>query len=451
MTVWTKAASLGIALTLSVGGCGDDKKPQPPGGGGGAGGAAGSGGAGGTAGSGTLATNEACSGRDWIAECASVTPRLEVTVKDDAGMPVQNALVFQFPMNLKKSAISADLPSEDGLKRKISYDACTNQDGKATICGFDPETLPVDALGVVGLKSGYERAASGGLTIAATDVTPVELTLARDPAATEEKVLVMSCQNWHRGPTVFSIADMKYTVAPFGQVVDYLMADPSDPMKHFDTLYIEGDSDQWQCFGELTAPGKPEKLWQWVNAGGLLVMIQANDSHWSKDTGCVEAAETCPIDMFPRDYQHKLRGEKMACNDYKSGRILQPDHPVLAGVSLDSWSYSEEKEPGNLKSFIGYDTIDRDTVDESVWQVLVAGPTDPAEIEAKRMACGEEYAAVERTAMLIEATVGAGKVHVNNTGFFHGAYGDLFPGGVTDPNAIKLRDNLVAYIKAHRK
>jgi hypothetical protein len=402
---------------------------------------------------GPVAKPEYCPGKDWVAECAGATPRLEVSVVDETGAPVPNVLVYQFPMNLLKESIDTQLyPAQDGLERKIQYDACTGPEGKVTICGFDPASLPVTAREIVAVKSGYTRGTTGEVAIAAGDVKQLAIKMDKNPSATDERILTMTCQNWHREVSLLASEDVQFTMAPFGKAIDTLVPDPAHPLRDFDTFFVGLDASMWQCFGELLVPEKNAKLIEWVKAGGLLFFGQQNDSKFARSTGCPTSANVCPNEVLPPDYRFELLAEKGGCNDFVSGQPMDTSHMLTDGITDWTWEYNEAKEglSTKTKKNLAFDAVNGATVNRKMWSVLVAGPSDSAEIDKKTADCGTEYAGSESAIHLMEASLGKGKILVGQSAYEQGSQG-YHTGGLTDPAAIAAMQNVIKYLKAQVK
>src|SRR5262249_15033896 len=144
----------------------------------------------------------------------------------------------------------ANYPVNDATNRRYQYDACTNAQGKATICGFDPAhvTAGINLLDLYALQPGglsgtaYNRGATGPFTInSSSTAIQKDITLTPDTAATNEKVLLLTCQGWHREASLLTRNHVKWTMAPFGKALDYLHQATMDnvpPLTDFDTIAI---------------------------------------------------------------------------------------------------------------------------------------------------------------------------------------------------------------------
>src|SRR6185295_18518083 len=100
-----------------------------------------------------------------------------------------------------------------------------------------------------------------------------------------------------------------FDVAPLGKAIETLIPDPAKPLAAYDTLYVGiavTDTERWD---EFLVAEKNEKLWAWVNAGGLLLFGETDQIGWNKNSGCPKNAQDagqCPVDVFPEAYRFEI-------------------------------------------------------------------------------------------------------------------------------------------------
>jgi hypothetical protein len=372
--------------------------------------------------------------RNFAEACEGVLPQIRVTVTDGT-RPIPNALVYPFYESLKKYKLDPDrFPEVNGTEQAIGYDACTDEEGVAVICGFDPADAIKGATQLRVVKAGYSFYASPKIVVTSTVYErPVRLT----PMNVEDdRILVMSCEPQHREPTLLQRAGVGFTMAPIGTVVDQL--------DDFDTLLIGFACNKHESFNELLVRERNERLLEWVRGGGLLFFAQQNDSKWSRRTGCACQARACP------EYQFEILPENEKCNDYEAA-IVAKDDPLVSGVpSWEAWSYREQVVPGDpndpRRSFVCLDCIDGSELGDR-WEILLTVRPIASE-EKPKSSCPGDYDESGKHVALMRAQFGEGMIVVAHHAWEQGSEGETLDLTYSDPNGIAARAAVISLLKS---
>ncbi len=408
------------------------------------------------------------SGRSWVVECAGEATRIDWLVVDEQGAPVENVLVNfgggGAGGGVKGLPYKRDTNTYPSKTTEFDngYDlVCTNEEGRASMCFFDTTALPFTTV-IEGLSTGHHAVKSGyaifnsneAFTLAEGEVKTIQVTLKVNAAATEEKILLVPGNgNGNKEPLALAGKDLRFSIPDTGKIMETLLADPSNPLRDFDTLIL-GDSraNNVDMFELLDATNK-DLLFEWVNAGGLLIFDQPNDTGWSKTSNCPASFTLCAKDIFPTDYQFDMLYDNN-CNNVETGDIFDASHPFVAGLAtpLANFAFSNYYTTGSgTSSLLAADTIDARTVNKNVWKVLIAGPSSDTEVTAKQASCKPPYNAYGKNeqVILMEANYGAGKILINRTQAVS-YISALLNNGTSDPKLETLMNNYVAYLRAHQ-
>jgi hypothetical protein len=376
--------------------------------------------------------------RDFAAECEGVSPRLVVTVRDETG-PVANALVYPFPQTLRKVRVDpVRFPEVNGTEQTIGYDACTDEQGVAVICGFE-DPAAITQLRVV--KRGHAFFHTGPFALTSTSVVQVPVSLTSTPAE-DHRILVMSCEPHHREPTLLQRANVDFVMAPIGTVIDRL--------PEFDTLLIGFACNKHESFNELLTRDGNAALFQWVRDGGHLFFAQQNDSKWSRETGCACQAKACPEQILPPEYRFKLLPENDKCNDYRAASVVLAEDPLVREVpTWEGWSYHEQIAPSETRSFVCLDCIDGTSLG-AVWSVVLRA--EPIADEPKS-SCpswnGGAYDLAATHVALMHAIYGDGMIVVAHHAWEQGSEGESI-GAAVDANAKLAREAVIDFLTGRR-
>ncbi len=389
---------------------------------------------------------------DQINICSDRT-RIEITVTDQDENPLAGVMIYHNDAALRIYNIDEELyPRTDSANRYLNYFVCTNAEGKASLCGKDNITL----YGLIATKSEYSvglkyiNSDKSKYTLNSGDVLEVSFQLEPIAASNSSKVLALpsKCDNVPFVEAYLITNKISYAIPQFGKIVDTLIPNPNNLLQYYDTLVIGVTINQRLHFYEMLSQDNIQRIWDWIDAGGRMIFFQQNDSLWSVDLSCL--SDNCPSDLFPPPYDFNLIPESIGefedCNDFNYGTIINTSHPFVQGVSFDSWEW-QVKLKGIDKEFVVFDAIEAQSVNktEQVWDIIVAGSPNASE-RLEHSSCFS-YLAQENSAIyLMEAKPGNGRIIMCEVAVTQGAFG-IFSGYESDPNAVKLMENIMEFIK----
>jgi hypothetical protein len=398
--------------------------------------------------------------------CADITPRVEVTVKDVNGNPLQYAMVNSYYPAFSLTYVDPSVyPAKDGFGRKKSYFTCTDEQGKAMLCGWDPSSeyatstgsdINVWRSGYLPAHYGFDPTADPVLGDGVVRTMEVALQAAADVGQTS-KVLFLPCYTGDESRMTYALTyeGVAFTIPAFGQVVDALVTDPEHPLANFDTLVLDGSCSWYEPYEELLVPEKNAELWRWIAAGGRVFFGEPSSSGWTIDEASC-TMEPCSSAFFPEEYRFSLmpkhRGstaDSRSCPRFAHGTIVDADHPLANGVTFDNWTYVEyrQAEATDLKYLVTWGATWRATVDESLWNVVMAVTSDQAEIDAKP-GCWQDdptLTAFNSGVALMETKYGAGSVLLVHAAWMQATNGER-TGQTHAADAVALKNNIIDWI-----
>lgn len=394
--------------------------------------------------------------------CANETPRVEVTVTDESGKPVQYAMVNSYYPSFSLTNVdSVEYPDKDGFGRKKSYYTCTNEQGKASLCGW-PNQDTGTGRDIDVWRTGY-RPSSSRFDSTAPALAPgvvrtldVTLTKAAEVGQTS-KVLFVPCftGDEHRLPFLLTYENVAFTIPAFGQVVDALMADPAHPLANFDTLVLDTGCSWNEPYEEFLVPAKNAKLWDWIAAGGRVLMSEPSYTGWSTADTVNCPAAPCSDAFFPAPYRFdfvpKTLGSARNCARFLHGTIADAASPFVQGLTFDNWSYVEYRQSSwsDAKLYLTWGATKKSTVDTSLWHPILTVSSSAQEV-ADKAACWENNPSLNTTdaaVAMMKTDYDAGTVILNHAAWVQGSNGERVGGGEPfDANAVILKNNIVRFI-----
>ena len=190
-------------------------------------------------------------------------------------------------------------------------------------------------------------------------------------------------------------------------------------------MIIGHDATKYSEFNQLIAASS--QVTRFLRDGSHLYIGQINDF----------TVEGMRLPFLEGDRAFMLHTESAPFNDFASGKILDPTHPLVRDVSFSSWQYIEEGQQ-QVKNNVVFDAAIRDSFTGPHWQIVVTTP-------AEDFSSGAGTVEAEQDVIIAEYTdpEGGGRIIVNQAAYFQGTFGDL-----NEPDAIQLTANVVAYLKA---
>lgn len=197
---------------------------------------------------------------------------------------------------------------------------------------------------------------------------------------------------------------------------------------NFNVLVLGLDSTVFTDVNELIE--HKQIIDNFIAEGGSVYLGQHNDF----------SVENTPMPFLTGDQQYILHTEDAPLNDFESGTIVQPSHPLVAGVAFNDWGYIE---PGQqtVKSAVTFDAAVKDSFDTNYWQLFVTTPS-----EDFSSGNGDVPANSDVIIAQYNDPRNGGHIVLNQAAFYQATFGDE-----TDTNAVKLSANVAAYIKQLNK
>jgi len=166
---------------------------------------------------------------------------------------------------------------------------------------------------------------------------------------------------------------------------------------------------------------------QFLADGGSIYLGQLNDF----------SVEATPMPFLTGDQQFALHTENAPFNDFVSGAIIDVNHPLIDDVEFVDWSFVESGQQ-TTKHNVTFDAAIKSSIDSSPnWNIVVTTPADD-------FTSGSGTVTAESDVIIAEYSDprSGSKIVLNQAAFYQGTFGDI-----TEPNAIKLTNNVINYIK----
>ena len=194
---------------------------------------------------------------------------------------------------------------------------------------------------------------------------------------------------------------------------------------NFNLLVIGLDATVFSTFTELV--DNRQITDNFLAAGGSVYIGQINDF----------TVEATPVPFLSGEQQFALHTENAPFNDFASGAIIDPAHPLVTGVSFEDWNYIEAGQQA-VKQNVVFDAALKSSIEGvSDWNIIVTTP-------AEDFTSGAGTVLAESDVIIAEYTDprSGSKIVLNQAAFYQATFGD-----VTDTNGTRLTNNVIDYIK----
>lgn len=211
----------------------------------------------------------------------------------------------------------------------------------------------------------------------------------------------------------------------YGIEYDDILGDISKLSKnHYNLLVLGLDVTVFNQVNELI--DNKQVLDNFLAEGGSIYLGQHNDF----------SVENTPMPFFSADQTYILHTEDAPLNDFTSGTIEVPGHPLVQNVMFENWQYVE---PGQqtTKTSVTFDAALKSSFNGDNWQIIVTTPATDftagnGSVEANSDVIIAEYRDPRSDARIV----------LNQAAYYQATFGDL-----TDINGVKLTANVVDYLK----
>lgn len=194
--------------------------------------------------------------------------------------------------------------------------------------------------------------------------------------------------------------------------------------ENFNVLVVGLDATVYQDIEQLI--NNKQVLDNFLAEGGSIYLGQLNDFSF----------EATPLSFLTGDQQFILHTEGAPFNDFTSGKVIDSQHPLVAGVSFNQWHFVEAGQQ-TIKENVTFDAAIKNSFDLTNWNIIVTTP-------AEAFTSGNGSVNAEDDVIIAEYTDPRSGAHivVNQAAFYQATFGD-----VTEERAILLTNNVVNYIK----
>nr|WP_256489502.1 carboxypeptidase-like regulatory domain-containing protein [Pleionea sp. CnH1-48] len=336
------------------------------------------------------------------------------TVTDSQGNPIAGVAVVTIPFNREVTL--------DSNGRKVIQQAVTDANGRYQI-----DELPQGTYKLLFLASGFIKVS---VPVGPVDFVPDNLVNGQINKGTV--LQVFPAQNDGDSPAValFDPEDkqrMTELLTAHGIRYQSMIGQMNQlDANNFNVLVIGLDATVFSPFSELVT--NQAVIDNFLANGGSIYIGQINDF----------TVEATPIPFLIGDQQFALHTEDAPFNDFVSGNIVDPNHPLVAGVSFTDWSYIEAGQQ-TVKQNVVFDAALKSSIENSPnWNIVVTTP-------AEDFTSGSGTVLAESDVIIAEYTDprSSSKIVLNQAAYYQSTFGD-----VTDANGIRLTNNVIAYIKS---
>lgn len=335
------------------------------------------------------------------------------TVTDEMGLPLAGVEIVTQPFGRGVSL--------DNIGRKSITDIRTNEQGEYQIVDLPQGTYKLHFL-----ASGYAKVS---LTIGSIDFVPDNLVEGEIKKAAVLPVYPLQNDGDIPSVALFDPEDKKrMTEMLTSRGVRYtsIRGDLGSLNKsNFNLLVLGLDATIYQDITQLI--DNVELIDQFLADGGSIYLGQLNDF----------SVEATPMPFLTGDQRFALHTENAPFNDFVSGRVLDSSHPLVDTIEFENWSFVEAGQQAT-KHNVTFDAALKSSIETSPnWHIIVTTPKDD-------FSSGSGTVLAESDVIIAEYTDprSGSKIVLNQAAFYQGTFGDI-----TEPNAIRLTNNVINYIK----
>lgn len=309
----------------------------------------------------------------------------------------------------------------DEIGRKLITDISTNELGE-----YEISDLPQGTYKLLFLASGYIKTS---LTIGSVDFVPANLVEGHIKKAAVLQVFPLQGDGDIPPVALFDPEDKKRMteiLTSHGIRYTSIRGDVASLNKtNFNLLVVGLDTTVFQAVTELIS--NQATLDQFLADGGSIYLGQLNDF----------SVEATPMPFLTGDQQFALHTENAPFNDFVSGTILDQSHPLVNNVSFSDWSFVESGQQAT-KHNVTFDAAIKSSIDSSAnWNIIVTTPSEDFSSGSGTVTAESDVIIAE----YVDPRSGS-RIILNQAAFYQGTFGDI-----TEPNAIRLTNNVVGYIK----
>lgn len=219
---------------------------------------------------------------------------------------------------------------------------------------------------------------------------------------------------------------MTIILTTFGIPYTSIIGNVSQLNKNTHNLLVVGlDATVFNTFEELI--NNKTVISTFTRAGGSIYLGQLNDF----------SVESTPMPFLTGDQQFILHTENAPFNDFTSGLIVDQSHPIITNIEFNNWRFVEAGQQA-IKNNVTFDAAIKNSIENSPnWNVIVTTP-------AENFNSGAGVVTAESDVIIAEYhhPESNSRILLNQAAFYQGTFGDI-----TDPNATRLTQNVVDYIK----